>query len=147
MKQNLHYFFSILLTIILLSPPAAVWADAPEPLTFTALENNSKVHLFTCTSGDNNNTNIKLQNYLEVSTDGTNWEPITVTTSANSWTYTLANANDKLYVRGHLKDNASGYRGINRAANNSNYNRFECSGCPLCRGASWPSCSWGKWGR
>lgn len=26
MKQNLHYFFSILLTIILLSPPAAVWA-------------------------------------------------------------------------------------------------------------------------
>jgi|GEM_PF-5089562 len=48
MKQNLHYFFSILLTIILLSPPAAVWADdAPDYLTFTAVNNvNAKLCLY-----------------------------------------------------------------------------------------------------
>ena len=123
MKQNLHYFFSILLTIILLSPPAAVWADAPEPLTFTALTAGSKVKLNACTAGDNSNTNMKLQNYLTVSTDGVNYRPIAVNTD-----YTLTNIGDKLYVHGHLKDNGTGYKGLNKAANAGYWNKFLCTG-------------------
>ncbi len=124
MKQNLHYFFSILLTIILLSPPAAVWADdAPEPLTFTALTAGSQVKLKTCSTSDNNNTNMKLQNYLTVSTDGVNFRPIT----KDSY-YTLANVGDKLYVHGHLKDNQTNYKGLNKTANASYWNGFQCTG-------------------
>ena len=85
MRQSL--LTSLLLTIILLSPPAAVWADAPDYLTITAVGGQMKIYT---------NKNGTLSSGIQISTNKSDWSSIP-TASGSAVTF---NAGTSVYLRG-----------------------------------------------
>ena len=113
MKQNLHYFFSILLTIILLSPPAAVWADAPKV-------GDSNTDYFTITNVSESQGKIYIYRSqttkarkIDYSTDGgNNWSTLQIGgtgTGSNSYFTINAGASVKFKVNTTWEHSTSDY--------------------------------------
>ena len=125
MKQNLHYFFSILLTIILLSPPAAAWADdLPDYLTFKAVQNvDAKLCLYyNGSTGTGNISGSSTQAHQKIYYSFTpdnedSWALLPLGTASGTNAITIPNGST-VYVRGLCTT------GINWAADNAKHYHF-----------------------